>query len=484
MTPAESRLDATLRRVSPRYSPRPMHWPGRLIHGAVFTAWLAVLAGAFGATGLLAWSAGLLYVSYDTALLLTVFFKTRFILSGEPAFRPPPAAAATAPRLAVIVAARNEAAALPRTLDALLAQHDLPETILVVDDGSTDASAQVLRQGYGLEAEVGGEIQRSARQPRLALLRRTPGGKARALNAAVARLDEDVILTVDADTLLEPGAIGAVRAAFADEPALAGVCGVLRPVCLPAPGAGFFEWFQTYEYIRAFISRIAWMRSGALLLVSGAFAGFRRGPLVEVGGFDADCLVEDYELIHRLHRYSLDRGLGWTIRVLGTARGITEAPGTLPGFLRQRRRWFAGFLQTQWWNRDMTGNARYGALGKLMLPIKAVDTLQPVYGLTAFCLLVWFIVAAKPVFWPVLAVIVTKIVIDLAFHLWSVRLYARWIGERTTPARIGKAALAALAEPFSFQLMRHTGATWGWISFLRGRYVWGSAQTAASPQRG
>lgn len=473
MIPAEADLDAALRRVSPRYSPLPMRWPGRLIHVLVFGAWLAVLAGAIGATGLLAWSAGLLYVTYDTALLLTVYLKTRFILRGGAAIPPLPESPLR-PTLAVVVAARNEAAALPRTLDALLAQDDLPETILVVDDGSTDAGAAVLAERYGLQAEVGGTLQRSSREPRLALLRQAPAGKARALNAAVARLGEDLILTVDADTLLEPTAIRAMRTAFAREPALVGACGVLRPVCMPGPGARFFEWFQTYEYVRAFISRIAWMRSGALLLVSGAFAGFRRAPLLAVGGFDGACLVEDYELIHRLHRHSHDHRLGWTVRVLGTARGVTEAPGTLPSFLRQRRRWFAGFLQTQWWNRDMTGNARYGALGRLMMPIKAIDTLQPVYGLTAFCLLVWFVAAAKPVFWPVLVVILGKIAIDLAFHLWSVRLYARWIGERTTPARIGMAALAALAEPFSFQLMRHTGATWGWLSFLRGKYVWGA----------
>ena len=47
---------------------------------------------------------------------------------------------------------------------------------------------------------------------------------------------------------------------------------------------------------------------------------------------------------------------------------------------------FAGFLQTQYWNRDMTGNRRYGALGLLMMPVKAIDTVQPIYGLTAFAL--------------------------------------------------------------------------------------------------
>jgi len=232
--------------------------------------------------------------------------------------------------------------------------------------------------------------------------------------------------------------------------------------------------------VRAFISRIAWMRAGALLLVSGALAGFRREALLRVGSFDVNCLVEDYELIHRLHRYAYEHGLAWHVGVLGEVRGRTDAPATLVSFLRQRRRWFAGFLQTQYWNRDMTGNARYGALGRLMLPIKAVDTMQPIYGLTAFVLLLRFLFTGHyTILIPVLVIILSKILIDLWFHLWSVRLYTHWIGERTTAARMSLAALAALAEPFSFQLMRHAGAAWGWLSFIAGRHRWETSPDGA-----
>jgi len=256
--------------------------------------------------------------------------------------------------------------------------------------------------------------------------------------------------------------------------------GVLKPVCPPRLIGRFFQWFQTYEYVRAFISRVAWMRAGALLLVSGALAGFRREALLRVGSFDVNCLVEDYELIHRLHRYAYEHGLAWHVAVLGEVRGRTDAPATLMSFLRQRRRWFAGFLQTQYWNRDMTGNARYGALGRVMLPIKAVDTMQPIYGLTAFVLLLRFLISGHyAILIPVLLIILTKILIDLWFHLWSVRLYTHWIGERTTAARMSLAALAALAEPFSFQLMRHAGAAWGWLSFIAGRYRWESSPGGA-----
>jgi cellulose synthase/poly-beta-1,6-N-acetylglucosamine synthase-like glycosyltransferase len=213
------------------------------------------------------------------------------------------------------------------------------------------------------------------------------------------------------------------------------------------------------------------MQLDCLLLISGAFAAFRRQALLTVGGFDPDCLVEDYELIHRLHRHATDRNLGWRVRVIGEAQALTDAPSTLPAFLRQRRRWFTGFLQTQFWNRDMIGNKRFGNLGTAMMPVKTLDTLQPIYGLTAFGILIYFIVIGKfLIALPILLVMLTKILIDLTFHLWSLGIYARWTG--TPQFKLRPALLAVFAEPFSFQLIRHAGAVWGWVGFLGGSNTW------------
>ena len=219
-------------------------------------------------------------------------------------------------------------------------------------------------------------------------LRLPHGGKATALNAALTRIETDVVVTVDADTRLRPGAIAAVRRAFAADPTLAAATGILLPVCARTPMGRLLEWFQTYEYVRNFLSRYAWMSMDGLLLISGAFGGFRRSAVIEVGGFDPDCLVEDYELIHRLRRHGALAGLGWTTRVLGDAQAWTEAPSTIAAFVAQRRRWFGGFLQTQYWYREMVGARRYGALGLAMLPVKAIDAVQPLYGLTALAILI------------------------------------------------------------------------------------------------
>src|SRR6201999_618046 len=117
----------------------------------------------------------------------------------------------------------------------------------------------------------------------------------------------------------EPHAIGALRQAFSADPALVAAGGVLKPVFGTTIRNRVLQWFQTYEYLRNFIARYAWMRVNSLLLVSGAFAGFRREAVLAVGGFDTDCLVEDYELIHRIQRRSRDDGLGWRVQIVGRA---------------------------------------------------------------------------------------------------------------------------------------------------------------------
>ena len=465
-------LSRIRRTISPRYAPPPTPLRSRLIHGAALLVWVVLFARAFGGGGLFAWSAGLAYILYDTVLLGFVFWHTLALL------RPAPVTVAGhPPGTTVIVAAHDEAGALPVTLAALFAQTSPAATILIADDGSTDGTAALLAGEYGITAPDPGKLSApSPSHPELRWLRLPHGGKARALNVACARVATELVLTVDADTLLAPGALAAMQSAFAADPALVAATGVLTPVCGPSVSGRLLQWFQTYEYVRNFLSRYAWMQVDGLLLISGAFACYRRGPLLAVGGFDPDCLVEDYELTHRLRDHAARLGVAWRTGVVGGAHARTDAPATIAAFLRQRRRWFGGFLQTQLWYRHMVGNRRYGRLGTMMLPVKAIDTLQPIYGLTGIVLLGWYVVTGQfGIVAPVAGVIAAKIAVDLGFYLWSLFLYRRWLGEAAGLALI-PATLAALIEPFSFQVLRHAGAGLGWVSFLTGRRSWGVAQ--------
>lgn len=458
-------LFQTLQLESPRLNPRPVAMRSTLITLGALLTFLALLAQAFFRQGIASWSVGLAYIAYDTFLLFFTASQLKWIAAPTGFLRE-----SIGPSVGVIIAAHNEELALPITIESLLGQQDTPDLIVIADDGSTDGTADMLARRYGLAP---GKRRYAEGRPELLWLRLPQGGKARALNTAIDFTHTDIILTVDADTLCEEHAVAVMRAAFAAELNLVAATGVLTPVCGRNLAGRFFQWFQRYEYIRNFVSRFAWMQLNSLLLISGAFAAFRREALIEVGGFDPSCLVEDYELIHRLHRHSVDHALNWTVRVLGGARARTDAPETLATFLRQRRRWFAGFLQTQRWNRDMTGNVRFGWLGQAMMPVKVLDTLQPIYGLTAFGILIGAIGLGRlRVALPIILIMLSKVVIDLVFHLWILGVYRRWTGG-DHPISYGKALLAALLEPFSFQLLRHAGAVWGWWTFLTGRQSWG-----------
>ncbi len=459
-------LALALNRASSRLAPPPTPVISVAIHLGVLVLWVMLFLLAFGRGGVIAWSIGLAYLAYDA--LLQIFTGWQISRITHPANA---SGSGDRPTVAVLIAARNEETALPVTIAALLAQEDPADQIIIADDGSTDETAEVLHRLYGL-SDPGLPVQ--VGRTRMTRLRLSHAGKARALNEALLASDCDVILTVDADTVLEAGSVKAVRQAFSAEPALVGITGVITPVCAPTVGGRVLQWFQTYEYIGNFLSRYAWMRADCLQLISGAFAGFRRSAVTAVGGFDDSCLVEDYELVARLQRHAGEHGLGWRFRVLGDAQARTEAPGTASGFLVQRRRWFGGFLQTQWWYRAMVGDRRFGALGLVMLPVKALDTVQPLYRVTGLVLLVYFLVDRRfDILGPVVLVIVGKLLIDMVFTAWSLARYRRWVADPHRASMIGAVASAALA-PISFQLLLQAGALLGWAAFLGGSQRWGS----------
>lgn len=466
-------LDDARRRFSSRLRPPPTPLISTAIHLGVLVLWVALFLLVFGRGGILAWSVGLAYLAYEAALLIfTGWHIRRFVTA------PGPAVAGPRPTVAVLIAAHNEAKVLPATLRAITAQSDPPEEIVIADDGSTDSTAAVLCAEFGFTPRQLGQAGPPAHDGTVTItwLRLPHGGKARALNAALLQTGADIVITVDADTLLDTEAIAVVRAAFARETELVGITGVITPESPRSMVGRVMQFFQTYEYIRNFLGRYAWMRVECLQLISGAFAGFRRTAVVQVGGFDDACLVEDYEIVHRLYRYAGDHNAPCRFRVLGTAQARTEAPGSIPALLRQRRRWFGGFLQTQWWYRAMMGNSRMGRMGTLMLPVKAIDAFQPLYGLTALVLAVYLLIVADAGTRSTLAVILgATLVINAAFQVWAVRQYRRWVGDPKR-ANLAGACFASVLEPFTFRVLLHLGAVLGWIAFLAGAQHWGRSE--------
>ena len=161
--------------------------------------WLGSLLGALWFDNVLAWTAGLLYIAYDTWLIAYVAWKTRHL--AEPPVAPATITTHTPTTLGVLIPARNEAAVLAQTLDALLDQNDRPDAILVIDDGSNDQTLDLLETRYGVICRGHGLFS-SSRLPQLRVLRKANSGKADSLNQAWPLLNTDVVVTLDADTRL------------------------------------------------------------------------------------------------------------------------------------------------------------------------------------------------------------------------------------------------------------------------------------------
>ncbi|KXW56597.1 glycosyltransferase family 2 protein [Ferrovum sp. PN-J185] len=467
-----NQLDVAFYRCSPRLAPRPAPLISYILTIGVTLLWLGLLSRAVAVNSLLAWSAGIVYVGYDTFLIVFITLTSFPLVFKEKETKKNPQSSNHT--VGIIIPAYNEAPVLVRTLHSLLTQSVQADKIILADDGSTDNTSDVLQEYLQLDKPQLGHISSASPVfPNVYWLRLSHAGKAHTLNHSLTHLHTDLVMTVDADTRLDPIAIAEAKDYFNQHKEVVAATGILTPQCYPNVKGKILEFFQRYEYVRNFISRYSWMRVESLLLISGALALFKRDALIAVGGFDHECLVEDYEVIHRLHRYSVEHHLNWRTAVIGQVQAITSSPSTVSSFLKQRRRWFAGFLQTQHWNLDMIGNPKFKLLGLIMMPIKTFDTHQPVYGLSAFALLLWYLVSAQ---WPlvigILSIMLTKAVFDSIYHVWSVILYRRWTGQKhTTP--LVYALLSSFLEPFSFQLLRHLGATLGWLHFMTGQRQWG-----------
>lgn len=421
-----------------------------LLFSAVFAALVAVLVAAFYAEGAAAWAIGFLYVAYDIGLQVALL-----VSAWRQVMRPPASpVSGPVPTLAVLVPCRNEALVLPACVAALQSQLAAGDRLLVVDDGSTDGTAAWCHT-HGID-----------------VLAKPNSGKSDSLNQAIRIVDQDIVVTIDADTVVKPGSLAAMRVAFQDA-RLVAAGGVLEVATRPALLGRWLGWQQRAEYLRSFLWRAAWDRWGTLLLISGAFAAYRRSALVAVGGLATRSHAEDYEITHRLHRAAIDGGLNWRLGMIPGAQAVTDAPATIRLFLAQRTRWFSGFISVHLANRDLVGARRAGALGLVMLPIKTCDLLLPIYGLFAIAVLVVFcsfgFVVPMLIIWALLA----KLAFDLMAACVAVYLMRRWAGRdaRQRPSLFGILAATA-CEPFAYQMLRQLAALLGWISFLRRRTTW------------
>jgi cellulose synthase/poly-beta-1,6-N-acetylglucosamine synthase-like glycosyltransferase/peptidoglycan/xylan/chitin deacetylase (PgdA/CDA1 family) len=239
--------------------------------------------------------------------------------------------------VSVIVPAHNEVATIAATVLSLV-DNDYPRLeVIVVDDGSTDGTAETAL-GLGLSSV------RVIRQPN--------AGKPAALNTGITHARSDLLVLVDADTVLEPDAIGRLVEAFAD-PTVGGISGNTKV----RNRDGLLGRLQHLEYVVGFnLDRRVFDVASCMPTVPGAIGAFRRTAIAGAGGLSAATLAEDTDLTMSV------TCAGWRVVYNDAAVAWTQAPESWRELWRQRRRWCYGTLQAMWKHRSTLVKA--GAAGR------------------------------------------------------------------------------------------------------------------------
>ncbi|MFH8694956.1 bifunctional polysaccharide deacetylase/glycosyltransferase family 2 protein [Streptomyces sp. PAN_FS17] len=268
----------------------------------------------------------------------------------------------------VLVPAYNEEAGIESTVRSLLASTHPYLEVIVIDDGSTDRTAD-------LATWIDDRRVRVIRQPN--------SGKAAALNTGLAHSSYDIVVMVDADTVFEPDALYRL----------------IQPLAHPAVGAvsgntkvgnrrGLLGRWQHLEYVFGFnLDRRMFEVLECMPTVPGAIGAFRRDALLGVGGVSEETLAEDTDLTMALWR------AGWRVVYEESAIAWTEVPTSLRQLWRQRYRWCYGTLQAMWKHRravlEVGAAGRFARRGltyltlfQVVLPLMApVVDLFALYGL-------------------------------------------------------------------------------------------------------
>jgi len=272
--------------------------------------------------------------------VLSVFHSWVWKRRRPPAFDPDSGAL-----VSVLIPCFNEEKVIVGSVARILESSWQRLEVIVLDDGSSDATSAVVEKAY-------------ANEPRVTLMTFPNGGKALALNRGLQVAKGDVVVALDADTLFPPDTIGRLVRWFADDKV-----GAVAGNALVGNRLNLITRWQALEYVTAQnLERRALAALGAVTVVPGAVGAWRRSALSELGGFPGETLAEDQDLTIAVQR------AGWRVEFDPSARAYTEAPDSLRGLLKQRFRWSFGTLQCIWKHREATFSTKHPTLGFIALP--------------------------------------------------------------------------------------------------------------------
>ncbi|WNC71089.1 glycosyltransferase [Thalassotalea psychrophila] len=229
--------------------------------------------------------------------------------------------------VSVIIPAYNEEVGIIKTLKSVLNTHYEYLEIVIVNDGSTDNTHDLVNEFI--------ENEKSDYNAEIKYLKLNNGGKAKALNKALKLASNDIVMTIDGDCLMDKNAITNTVKRFNCE-----TIGAVAGNVIVGNKSKTIEVIQQLEYLCGFFLRRADSVFNSVFIIGGAAAAYRRNVLIEVGDFCTDIVTEDIEMSTRI------LAAGYKTRYAADAVTFTEGPSNWRCLFDQRLRWKFGRFQT------------------------------------------------------------------------------------------------------------------------------------------
>ena len=288
--------------------------------------------------------------------------------------------------VSILVPAYNEEVTVVDTVRSLLALDYKLFEIIIMDDGSKDATSQVLidafdmvqvhrpiRQVVSCQPAVAVYEAKGTRVP-VTLIRKRNGGKADSLNMGINCARYPYFICMDADSVLQYDSLERIVRPVLEDPNVVAVGGSVRPANGVVIKDGRVKRYrlpknilaamQALEYDRSFLAaRILFDKFNGNLIISGAFGLFHKSTVIAVGGYDRGTMGEDMELVVKLHEVCRANRRPYRIRFASDAVCWSQAPERLRDLGKQRKRWHLGLFQCLWSHRRILANPSFGLVG-------------------------------------------------------------------------------------------------------------------------
>ena len=405
------------------------------------------------------------------------------------------------PHVSIIVPAYNESKTVLDNIRTLLSLYYNNFEVILVNDGSTDDTFDLIKEVYELdkvnyyfdyklpcERIRGIYKSKNPSYARLMVVDKNNGGKADSLNAGLNISRNSLVVSIDADSMIEPDSLLKLVKPFLEEKdkKVIGTGGVIRIVNSCYVEKGFIREIripekilprlQVVEYTRAFLlGRMAWSQLNGLMLISGAIGMFDKETMIKSGGYSTKTVGEDMELLLRMRRFMAEKNSEYEVTYIPDPLCWTEVPSDLRSMRKQRTRWTRGLVESLLTHKKLFMNRKYKQLGMLGYPYWLIfEWMAPLIAFAGFLYTI-ILAFVGLVNWPFF-ILIFSFVYSLAvcLSIWAILLEEITFHKYRRKMDVMKLIGVAFIEPFIYPIYTYFSVR-GNIESLRGKKGWGKA---------